>query len=148
MSLYQVEGSESTEVYTYKKNNQESTTKYINLSQALQPDTFVDLKLNLVNNDAGASVYLRYKLELFACGAQGDTEIPINITLGDDFIQGKEDYFNYVDASDNKKLFANANSTILLTGFKISYNDFSAFENSNTVKLVLTVECTDSADVF
>ena len=144
VKLYQLDIQEnSTLIYTYSKNNKNETDNYINLnSDILAPEQFINLKLKLVNEDSGAGVHLRYSLKLYACGVDEDTLIPINITLGSDFLQN-EDYFYYVDNQDEHKTFAKPNETILCTGFKIPYSSFQLFNGGETIRIELVIECVD-----
>ena len=147
VKLYQLTTVEQQEnatlVYTYNKNNKNSTSNYINLDyESLVPEEFINLKLKLVNEDNGAGVLLRYSLKLYACGVDEDTLIPINITLGSDFLQN-EDYCYYVDESEVNKTFVKPNETILCTGFKIPYSSFKLLNGGETVRLELLLECAD-----
>ena len=151
VALYQVttvnQQENLDEVYTYRRNDREATSKYITLSQMLQPEEEIDFKFKLVNNDAGAAVYLRYSLNLYACSVDADTNIPINVTLGEDFIQDG-DYFYYVDSQDAYKTFAKTNETILCTGFTIPYSSFASFNGGETVRVELVIQCANQINEF
>ena len=141
-------GSETaTEIYTYKKNNIEQTNKYIVLSQILAPEEEINLKLKLTNKDQGEGVYLRYCLNLYACGVDGDTIIPINITCGEDFNKNGN-YYYYVDFNDTNKTITKDTATILCTGFSIPYSSFQTLNGGETVKIELVVECANSVAEF
>ena len=137
----------ATEVYTYKKNNREETNKYVVISQMLAPDEEINLKLRLTNKDQGEGVYLRYSLNLYACGVDGDELIPINITAGEDFNKNGN-YYYYVDSSDVNKTITKDTATILCTGFSIPYSSFQTLNGGETVKIELVVECANSVAEF
>ena len=151
VALYQVitvnQQETLNEVYTYRKNDREATSKYITLTQMLQPEEEIDLKFKLVNNDAGSAVYLRYGLKLYACGVDEDTNIPINVALGEDFIQNG-DYFYYVDSQDAYKTFAKTNEIILCTGFTVPYSSFSSLNGGETVRVELIIQCVNQSNEF
>lgn len=151
VSLYQVttenQQDSLNEVYTYRKNDREVTTKYITLSQMILPEEEIAIKFKLVNNDAGAAVYLRYSLNLYACTASAETNIPINVILGEDFIQ-EGDYFYYVDSQDDYTTFAKTNETILCTGFTIPYSSFASFNGGETVRVELIIQCVNQINEF
>ena len=137
----------ATEVYTYKKNNREETNKYVVISQMLAPDEEINLKLRLTNKDQGEGVYLRYSLNLYACGVDGDELIPINITAGEDFNKNGN-YYYYVDSRDVNKTITKDTATILCTGFSIPYSSFQTLNGGETVKIELVVECANSVAEF
>ena len=149
--LYQVTNNSETESskvdYTYKKNDREGSSNYIVLKDALLADEFNDLKLKVKNEDAGAGVYIKYQIKLFALTANAKTEIPIDVTLGENF-ELKNNYFYYVDTSSANKLLSNSNEVILLTGFTVPYSSFESFQGGETVMLELTIECCETNTNF
>ncbi|MBQ8615092.1 MAG: hypothetical protein IJ415_00805 [Clostridia bacterium] len=143
LNLYQkLSGAtDLTPVYTYDENNKETTTekKYITLDKKIIPDEQVDLELILKNEDAGsASMYLRFKFELYARGLEEDTLIPTTLV-------GTNPSFNYVEPvegdvnsgyyyyqdGDENILFTKDSSVSLMTDFVVEYEDL--FNDSGTL---------------
>jgi len=151
LSLYQIktvdEQEVSTPVYTYKKNDKYSYNNYLELSAPLKPEEFIDLKLKIVNEDAGGGVYVRYKFNIYICRAGEDEELAIDLTIGEDFKQDGE-YYYYVDDQLNNKLFVTGGETILCTGFEIPYDVFKTLNGGETIRAELLVECVDLENGF
>lgn len=143
-------------VYTYAENNKETTTekKYVSLDKKIIPDAENDLQLILKNEDAGsASMYLRFKFELFARGLDEDTLIPT--TLG-----GIDACFNYVEPvegdvnsgyyyyqnNNNNTLFTKGTSVSLMTDFVVEFEDLVSSSgkllniSSETLYIKLTID--------
>lgn len=124
---------------------------YLKLEQEIVPGEEVPLALKLDYNEASGS-YLRFKFEVFALG-QTNTKIPVllNIVSVDENQNGfqllSDSYFCYYkwdsDSKDSipEKIVGDVN---LISGFTIEESDFADSQlNGNTIKIVLTVECSD-----
>ena len=139
-------------IYHFATNMQ-----FIQLSQKIEPEENVDLKLKLKNEDKGeTSVYIRFKFQLMARGVDEDTEIPIQIygfTAAKASTPGfvKEgDYYYYKESSlegAQNALFAKDTSVDLLTSFNVPFSSFYDEENENmiiknseTVYIKLTID--------
>jgi hypothetical protein len=151
VTLNQVIDGKNVEVYTYKKNEREeekgNATKFITLSQMLMPEEDINLQFNLINNDNGAGVYLRYKLNVYACGVDEDTIVPINLNLGNDFIEDSG-YYCYAEGVGNYIAFKKSDTITLCTSFAIPYSSFQAFDGGETVRMELIIECVDVGNSF
>ena len=161
LNLYQKIGSNENIVYSYAENDKETTTekKYITLSQAILPDEQVDLQLILKNEDLGsASMYLRFKFELFACGADSDRLIPTElIGVDEGFILREEilndvnsGYYYYSEDGTTCGLFKqNTEGVNLMTDFVVNYEDMfsDSGELLNIASETLYVKLTVDASV-
>lgn len=145
VSLYQVEGQNSTQVFTNSKNSTEANPSYIVFNEMVVPEAVNELQLDLKNEDAGVTVLMRFKFQLYACDGVTDVLIPTTLDLGNDFVYRADGYNYYVDENKNNKIFLNNERITLFTGFIVGTEDFNKYENGATVKIVLTVECVDSS---
>lgn len=135
LNLYQKIGTEEVAIYTYDENAlPETTTKsYITLEDKVIPDEDVGLELILKNEDAGSSaMYLRFRFELYARGADGDRPIPTSLVNSNANFKFKEYVKNddnsgyyYYTGSDGKNALFNQNTTgiTLMKAFVVEYED-------------------------
>ena len=139
-------------VYVYQGDTKLDASKqsYITLEQEIVPGEEVPLALKLDYDEASGS-YLRFKFEVFALG-QTKTKIPVwlNIVSVDDNQNGfqllSDTYFCYhTYLSETETVPEKITDDInLISGFIIEESDFADLQlNGNTIKVVLTVECSD-----
>lgn len=165
LSLYQDSIDINNIIYTYEDNDKltENAKKYVTFSEETEilPDVPVALTLILANEDAGsASMYVRYKLELYARGGNKDTLIPIKLIgnnenfelkpLAQDDVNSGYYYYKESTATTSKNgLFAQneeGEGVVLLTHFKIEFSSLLDENgnllniNSETIYLKLTVD--------
>lgn len=134
-------------------NNTSTNPQYISLSGEIAPDTTVGLKLILANKDLGsASMYVRYKLEIYARGFVTDTLLEnVEITGFDaaedgvpGFVKNATDgyyyYQNYSSnaqfSNENNALFTKNEDAVMLTHFEVPYDDFVISTTDGGLKLV------------
>lgn len=130
------------EIYSNKYNEENSTSQYVNLGGKIIPGTPVPLTLILTNQDSGsASMFVRYKFEVYIRGVSSDTKIegvsitgylaPTNEAGG--FVKDG-DYYYYRNNSGENTLFAKNEVETLMQYFTIPE---SAFVN-NSGEMLLT----------
>ena len=148
----------NTKYETDKNEDQTDNTKtnpqYIALGGEIKPDTAVPLKLILANKDEGsASMYVRFKLEVYARGFSGDTllegvtlsgyDVPLANATQDEsaggFVFNSADGYYYYQSYTTETNFSNSNNArfakdedeIMLTHFTVPYSAFVCMENDN-----------------
>lgn len=160
IGVYQVK-SDGSEVLinTNQANQSSSSPSYVDLtdetnSREIIPDQNYTLNLILKNNDEGnQSLYLRYKIELYACNNGEDILLHPTISGftvpsagANGFVYDETDGYYYYrnSAGENQTYNSMADDSIIGT-FSIPYSDFAFTDNYSTIngnnlKLVLTVE--------
>ena len=142
------------DIYVYQGNVKLDSTKqqYITLEQEIQPDVEVPLVLTLKSNEPSGN-YVRFKFQVFAIG-QTNTEItvdknissPTSSTNGFTRIdeENENDFYYYANSSTELQKFTDDQKIglVLISGFTIKSDDFAQL-NGDTIKIVLTVECSD-----
>lgn len=129
------------EVYTNSKNTTESTEKYLQLSKEIAPDEFNELRIAVSNEDAGGAFNIRYKLEVYACGAVTDKLLISTLSVCENNVTKNDGYTYYEDGDGNTLNIPNDGSKInLFTGFTIPYASYATLYGGETIKLVLTIE--------
>ena len=162
LSVYQDINSVKTKLIT----NQEEAEKYdgpksnyVVLNKSIAPDEEIDLILTLSNEDAGtSSMYIRYKLEVYSRGVDGDTLLDVNLNgytepstegqgqAGFVYDQASGWYYYKDKNSTSNALFAKDATASLMTSFTIPYSNFVETDgdriitNSDTVYLKLIVD--------
>ena len=145
LKLYQITKDEDLndeyiEVYTNTKNTTESTDKYLQLKKEIVPDEFNELRIAVSNEDAGGALNIRYKLEVYACGAITDKLLISTLEVCENNVT-KNDGYTYYEDDGNAIDIPNDGSKInLFTGFTIPYASYATLYGGETIKLVLTVE--------
>ena len=143
VNLYQVTKDNEdkdvfTEVYSANENTTAQEKKYINLQAGIFPDEFVELKLVLENKDAGGAIKIRYKLDIYACGAT-DTLIACDLAVGENINKVSGYYYYQNGDKEDVEIDTDAQLT-LCEGFSIPYSSFNGLYGGETIKLVFTVE--------
>ena len=160
IELYQVK-TDGTEVLinTNEDNQTVTTPSYIDItdgtdSREIVPDQNYTLNLVLRNSDEGnQSLYVRYKIELYACGNNYDILLHPNISgyttptgNSNGFVYDPTDgYFYYRNNEGENQTLTSQDDATLIGSFMIPYSDFAfagnySTINGNNLKLVLTVE--------
>ena len=147
------------DIYVYQEIDGEdikldsSKQQYISVEQEIVPNVEVPLILKVKNNEASGS-YLRFKIEVLAVGLT-ETEIPVRLnydevsTSSNGFKPYSDGYFCYEKHENNLAVGETAQQTMtgeleLISGFTIEETDFVDKQlNGNTIKIVITVECSD-----
>ena len=146
------------EISTNADNAENNTNKYIELSGEITPDNPVNLKLILTNKDSGsASMYVRYKFEVYTRGISADTKLDGVEIAG--FVAPTEsakgvvkdgDYYYYRDNTNANALFTKGSEFTMLQTFKVPFSAFvdvngnMLITNSATIYLKLIVEASIS----
>ena len=143
---------------TDKNEDQTENTKtnpqYISLGGEIKPDTAVPLTLILANKDEGsASMYVRFKLEVYSRGITADTLLE-GVTLSgynaplsegtelesaEGFVFNSADGYYYYQTYTTSTQFSNANNArfakgedeIMLTSFTVPYSAFVCVEEND-----------------
>lgn len=140
-----------SKIITIETNEKEETNpkSYVDFSGEIKPDQPIDLMLKIKNNDLGsASMYVRFKIELFSRNPSEDVLIPIEISGVQEckadsygFVKGDEGWWYYqynvtdgVYNSTNNVEFGKGAEATLSTGIKIPYSSF--VESNNNLKLI------------
>ena len=151
------------DIYVYQTLNgndvklDASEQSYITLDQEIAPGEEVPLILKVKNNEL-AGTYLRFKFDVFALG-QENVSIPVSLNLdmvsenNNGFFQSAEGdeywiYEQYISTNDDGSIncapVTMTGELELISGFTIEESDFIEKQlNGNTIKIVLTVECSD-----
>ncbi len=147
-------------------NETASSPSYVDLTSGtnnrkILPDQDYTLNLTLRNEETTGtqSIYVRYKIELFACNNGTDILLnpiisgyttPASSSNGLGFVYNSADgYYYYQNGSGvNQTLPAGANVNII-GSFNIPYSDFAytgeySTINGNNIKLVITIEGFDT----
>jgi len=156
LQLYQKLATQTNTIYTYDENQENGTTNYVVLDDEIIPDVLTDLNLVLSNEDRGsASMFLRFKFELFVRGVSVDRSIPIEIEgfaqpgeSSNGFVKrivdGETYYYYQNDNGTNEKFEKGATEISLLTGFKVTYdtvlNNSYLSSGSESVYIKLTID--------
>lgn len=107
-------------------------------------DTDYTVKLVLKEEETtNQTAYLRYKIEF---KTQSGADItPVTITGNSASLVKKDDgYYYYQNNGANATLDNNAELT-LMTTFNIPFDTFESLKNSESIKIILTVEASDSS---
>ena len=158
---------ETNEILTNDQNNEYETDKnpdetpntdtqpsYVDITGKIIPGKPVDLVLILANTDqASASMYVRFKFEVFIRGISADTKIENVALTGCTAPAGENggfvedgDYFYYRNTSGSNILFAKGTVATMLQKFTIPDSVFvdnsgnMLITNSQTLYIKLTVE--------
>lgn len=145
-------------IKTYEENDSSTEKSYIDLTDGsntgvreIVPNQNYSLNLTLRNADTGsASVYVRYKVEMFVNGTNSPIQLNISgqtassgETAGFE-LNSADGYYYYRNSSGNQLYPAQANLN-MLTAFSIPYSEFVNNDiNADMVKLVVTVEAFDT----
>ena len=123
---------------------------YIVLEQQIVPGEEVPLVLKVKNNEP-MGTYLRFKFEVFALG-QTNTVIPV-VLNSQEITESLNGFYGYSDGYFCYQKYATATTSspelmkgelVILSGFTIEESDFvSTALNGNTIKIVITVECSE-----
>lgn len=137
-----------------------ASRKYIELeSGELIPEEWMTVNLVLSNNDQGAaSMYVKFKFELFKRGLNGDEKVEIIIdgydknTSKNGFVQNGE-WLCYQNTSGQNVEFPRGNQVVLMKTFKIPYSSFVdtttgnfKLGNSETLYAKLTIHASLNAN--
>lgn len=167
LKVYQNSISDANEIFTNETNkdnetdtNANTSAQYVTLSGEIVPDTPVGLTLILANKDAGsASMYVRYKFELYKRGTASDVKIETIITgftaqssTQKGFVRNEEDgYYYYKDTAGANTLFEKNKEATLLTSFTVPYSQFvdsngtMILNGSETIYVKLVVDASISS---
>ncbi len=154
------ENPTQNEVFSEETNQDENTTnpQYISLGAEIKPDVAVPLTLILANKDEGAaSIYVRFKLEVYVRGVSSDTMLEgvqvgfdtdsdgvLDTTSTSNFVYNNG-YYNY-QISGSNALFAKDTAETMFTHFTVPLSAFiddsgdMQFKNSDTVYIKLTIQ--------
>lgn len=159
LNLYQnIEGT-NTQILTNQDNLTSTSPQYVVLNEVIGPDEEIELVLTLANEDTGsASMYLRYKFEIYARGTNSDTLIVSTIdgyskqsSTQKGFVFNEDDgYYYYKDTSGENTLFQKGTTERIMESFTIPYNSFINDDatlklvNSETIYIKLTVDASSS----
>ena len=160
LNVYQVFSSGSEVLIKSNDENEESSTpSYVDLTNGTNdreiiPDQNYSLNLVLKNEDEGAqSLYVRYKIELYACNDNADIMLnpiitgyttPTSTTNG--FVYNQADgYYYYQNNNNENQTFESNSEATLIGGLTIPYSDFAYTGeyptiNGNNIRLVITIE--------
>ena len=139
-------------IYVYQGETKldASENSYITLSQQIVPGEEVLLDLNVKNNEPVGS-YLRFKFEVYALG-QTDVLIPVVINC-QEITSSSNGFFEYTDGYFCYQKYESETTSTpelmqgnlsLISGFTIEESDFvSKALNGNTIKVIITVECSE-----
>ena len=170
LRVYQKEGTTEREINTIAENtkvetdNDNSTNpQYVSVSGEFEPDVPVGLQLILKNEDIGsASMYVRFKLQMFKRGVSSDVEVPIEVG-GNGILEGytkgfmkvagdSSGYYYYQDSTKTNVTFDTGETAIMMQNFTVPYTSFidsagnMLITGSDTVYLKLTVEASINND--
>ncbi len=142
-----------------QQNADSSSPSYVDLTNSsndreIIPDQYYSLNLKLKNEDNGdQSLYIRYKIELYACNY--DSDILLNPIISgyttpsassNGFVYNQADgYYYYQNNTGENQIYLSNEESIMIGGFTIPYSDF-AFTgnyptiNGNNIKIVITIE--------
>ena len=119
---------------------------YIELSGEIVPDTEYPVTLVLKEEDlSNNTAYLRYKIDFVT--HNGTTISPVTINLQENeenLVKDDDGYYYYRSNSANAELPKGA-ELILMESFSIPLETFDSLQNSESIKIVLTVEASDTA---
>lgn len=141
LKLYQNSVADANEVYSNNVNNDyisdnsnQTQPKYLVLNGEIVAGEPVDLMLILANRDLGsASMYVRFKFEIYVRGASGDTKINGVTLIGYDvpnatvngFVEDiSTGYYYYKNSSGENALLGKGQSTTLMKKFQIPLSCF------------------------
>lgn len=151
LHVYQVIGTTETRIYTNDENEDTDAKSYVDLTNGegireILPDTDYDLTLKLKNTDKGTdSFYIRYKINLVACGKTSTTRVLDATFSGNDsaFVYANGWYY-YGTSATSLKEYEKDTYLTMCTSFSIPYSEF--YENNyngENVKIEIVVECSD-----
>lgn len=146
-------------INTFEENETSPQPSYVDLtdntgSREIVPDQNYSLNLILKNTDVGdQSLYIRYKIELYACNNDEDILLHPSISgftaptaSSNGFVYDETDgYYYYRNGAGVNQPYDSNQSNSIIGAFSIPYSDF-AFTgdyptiNGNNLKLVLSVE--------
>ncbi len=157
LNLYQDINGTSTKILTDVENGSAAKPQYVVLNGAILPDVKNDLILTLSNEDEGsASMYVRFKFEIYARGVLSDTLIESRI---DGYVKQtsttsgfvlSDGYYYYRDKTGANALFEKGASEVIMESFIVPYSSFIndagtlKIINSDTIYINLVVEASSS----
>ena len=163
LELYQTINDQKILINKTKENLNSDEPSYITLEKDwIVADEFNKLELSLVTDDDGAGTYLRYKLEIFAVSVEFNNEtskyekvetpIDVIVECSESFVKDGNYYcYGTADAEGNltdstmfEKTGEEAVEVSLLTGFIVPYSSYMELEGSESVKIILTIEGSDT----
>ena len=127
----------------------------------IEPDKANSLTLTLANEDTGsASMYVRFKFEVYVHGTESDTLIESTIDgfteqtgTQKGFKLNSDGYYYYTDVSGEPTLYEKGASEPIMTSFTIPYTNFinangtMQLINSDTVYIKLIIDAS-SSEIF
>ena len=164
LNVYQNLKGVETKLLTTTDNENPNTEKkqYVELEKTIEPDIPVDLVLTIKNEDPGsASMYVRFKFELYARGVSSDKQIDVEINdftspsteennVHDGFVLN-EGYYYYKDSTGAVNApFKRGATATLMQSFTVPYSSFMdsignmLLSNSDTLYIKLIVDASVS----
>jgi len=161
LNLYQNIGGENVRILSNKDDPDANANQYIVLNEddGISPDEEINVTLIIANDDtASASMYLRYKFEVYIHGTTSDTLL--NSTIADylpqteeqkGFAPGGDGYYYYRDEAGENALFKKGTSATIMESFTIPYEEFIEADgslklvNSDTIYVKLIIDASSSS---
>jgi len=143
LNLWQKIGNQNKEIYTYEKNQNETTKSYIQLNGPIIPGEKNPLSLYLENKDEkSAPMYVKFKFELYVRGVDKDTKIDTVLSVDDENLTttrfgvktNNDGWYYYQDANENNVLVEKGASIVMMTHFEFDYNQI--LDNNDNLKYV------------